>query len=379
MLGSDRKILRSFDMLLVSLVLLVCVAVILAVALTSAGPVLAAVQNADEEGRRLLELANRSVNQDVFEGIFIYNALSMYSYEDHSIYPRWTVAAVHVWQNGSRYRMEALGHEGRRTAKTIVFDGENVWFEATDGKWVKEVLFHPINAQAGFRRFGFGGWTLGAPDLLLENYTAKLVDTVYFGSRDAGVVEVRPREPGSQWKKMWIDRFTGQPLREEIFDPWGEMVAISLLAEYVPGRGAADTFFATPPESEVVKPESSDEPQPERIFTSLEEAQEAANGGIFAPKHIPAGYRLIAVRFSRPEVYELAYWNGLGLIRWVVQQGRVTRPNKAAPPRFKPLDGSGRVWGNQSQDGSAIFQWEPGRLVTLSGPVDLELLVNMVH
>lgn len=190
------------------------------------------------------------------------------------------------------------------------------WITLDDGK------FH-IGHIRGSNEFEFFP-SLNSPEakeirrkrlnLIFINYKiSKLLDG-YILARPVYVISLTPRHHGNRRRKVWIDKKTYLPLKEEDYNWRGELISSSFYTKiHFDLRFSKEKFyrdFSQRPRKKVSSQER---------FLNLKDLRRKIRFPVSFPHYLPAGYQFQeAVLFPKIRAVGLTYTNGIGVI-WLRQ------------------------------------------------------------
>jgi len=147
-------------------------------------------------------------------------------------------------------------------------------------------------------------------DLIFNNYKISRLLDGYILARPAYVISLIPKHPGNPWRKVWIDKKTYLPLKEEDYNRRGELISSSFYTEiHFDKRFSKEKFYHDLPQ----RPRKKDFSQ--KRFLSLKDLRRKIRFPVSSPYYLPLGYEFQeAVLFSKEKAVKLTYTNGLGVI-----------------------------------------------------------------
>jgi len=147
-------------------------------------------------------------------------------------------------------------------------------------------------------------------NLIFINYKiSKLLDG-YILARPVYVISLIPRHPGNPRRKVWIDKKTYLPLKEEDYNWRGELISSSFYTEiHFDKRFSKEKFYRDFPQRPRKKVFSQER------FLSLKDLRRKIRFPVSVPHYLPPGYEFQeAVLISKERAVKLTYTNGLGVI-----------------------------------------------------------------
>ncbi len=148
-------------------------------------------------------------------------------------------------------------------------------------------------------------------NLKFINYKiSRLLDS-YISSRPVYVISLIPKHSGNPRRKVWIDKETFLPLKEESYNWKGKLITVSFYTEiHFNRRFSKEKFYRDFPRRPIKKVLPSQE-----RFLSLKEIKRKVRFPISLPRYLPSGYEFQeAVLLFGGRVVKLTYTNGLGII-----------------------------------------------------------------
>jgi len=148
-------------------------------------------------------------------------------------------------------------------------------------------------------------------NLIFINYKiSRLLDSYILG-RPVYVISLVPRYPGNRRRKVWIDKKTYLPLKEEDYNWKGELIsAFHYTKIHFDRRFSKENFYRDFPRRPAKRVFSSQE-----RFLSLKDLRRKMRFPASIPRYLPRGYEFQeAVLFLKGRVVKLTYTNGLGVI-----------------------------------------------------------------
>ena len=147
--------------------------------------------------------------------------------------------------------------------------------------------------------------------LIFANYTISQLPDENVASREVHVISLVPQYPGSPGLKMWIDKETFLPLKQERRNSEGKVIFSSEFTEIHFGK-------------RILKEELNDIPKsvkdkgfrpPYRVIGDIEELKEISRFSLSLPKYLPSGYSFReGVLLNDGQKVALTYTNGLETI-----------------------------------------------------------------
>ncbi len=147
-------------------------------------------------------------------------------------------------------------------------------------------------------------------NLIFINYKiSKLLDG-YILARPVYVISLIPKHSDNPRRKVWIDKKTYLPLKEEDYNWKGELIsAFHYTKIHFDRRFSKEKFYGEFPQTTRKKVSS-----PER-FLRLKDLRRKIRFPVFFPQYLPAGYEFQeAVLLFKGRAVKLTYTNGLGVI-----------------------------------------------------------------
>ncbi len=147
-------------------------------------------------------------------------------------------------------------------------------------------------------------------NLIFKNYkTSKLLDS-YILARPVYVISLIPRHSGNPRRKVWIDKKTYLPLKEEDYNWRGELISSSFYTEiHFDKRFSKEKFYRDFPQRPRKKVFSQER------FLSLKDLRRKIRFPVSSAHYLPPSYEFQeAVLFSKERAVKLTYTNGLGVI-----------------------------------------------------------------
>ena len=147
-------------------------------------------------------------------------------------------------------------------------------------------------------------------NLIFKNYKiSKLLDS-YILARPAYVISLFPRHRDNPRRKVWIDKKTYLPLKEEDYNWRGELISSSFYTEiHFDKRFSKEKFYRDFPQRPRKKVFSQER------FLSLKDLRRKIRFPVSLPHYLPAGYEFQeAVLLFEGRAVKLTYTNGLGVI-----------------------------------------------------------------
>jgi len=147
-------------------------------------------------------------------------------------------------------------------------------------------------------------------NLIFNNYKlSRLLDSYILG-RPVYVISLIPRHPGNPRRKVWIDKKTYLPLKEEDYNWKGKLIsAFHYTKIHFDRRFPKKKFYRDLPRRPLKKIFS------QKRFLSLKDLKGKIRFPIFIPRYRPPGYEFQeAVLLAKGRVVELTYTNGIGVI-----------------------------------------------------------------
>ena len=148
-------------------------------------------------------------------------------------------------------------------------------------------------------------------NLISINYKISRLLDGYILGRPVYVISLIPRHPGNPRRKVWIDKKTYLPLKEEDYNWKGELISASFYTEiHFDRRFSKEKFYRDFPKRPRKKVFFSQE-----RFLSLKEMKRKIRFPVSFPYYLPQGYEFqeAVLRFKGRAV-KLTYTNGLGVI-----------------------------------------------------------------
>jgi outer membrane lipoprotein-sorting protein len=125
--------------------------------------------------------------------------------------------------------------------------------------------------------------------MMRENYVATLDRAEDVAGRAAHVISVRPRHPGSGWKRLWIDQETYLMLGSEDYDAGNRRVRSTRFTR-IDLRTEPETIFR-PREAQLQN--ASWEPSGGEAPLTVAQVEQRVGFEVLLPEHAPPGYRLL--------------------------------------------------------------------------------------
>ena len=148
-------------------------------------------------------------------------------------------------------------------------------------------------------------------NLKFTNYKiSQLIDS-YIGGRSVYVISLIPRHPGNPRQKVWIDKKTYLPLKEEKYNWKGELIfAFHYTGIHFNRRFSKEKFYRDFPQRLIKRTFFSRE-----RFLSLKDLKAKIRFLVSIPQYLPPGYEFQeAVLLFKGRAVKLTYTNGLGVI-----------------------------------------------------------------
>jgi len=151
-------------------------------------------------------------------------------------------------------------------------------------------------------------------DLIFINYKiSKLLDG-YILARPVYVISLTPRHHGNRRRKVWIDKKTYLPLKEEDYNSEGKLIsAFHYTKIHFDKRFSKEKFYRDFPQKPRKKISSQE------CFLNLKDLSRKIRFPVSFPHYLPPGYQFQeAVLFPKIRAVKLTYTNGIGVI-WLRQ------------------------------------------------------------
>lgn len=220
------------------------------------------------------------------------------SLEDYSciMYTATYVEGEKVQENGERimYKkpnmMKSWIIEQGKEEVASVSDGEFLWSYDAGTNTVTKIKLpeKPLINESDY---------LGLIEDFLNKTNVSLLGVEEVDGRNAYVLEAEPEAEKEGYSlfsrtKMWVDRDTWMPLRNEMYDSKGNLVIETEMSDLELNTGIPDSEFEfeVPEGAEIKVIDLEDFKAPEEM--SLEEAREKVSFEILIPEYIPEGYVL---------------------------------------------------------------------------------------
>jgi outer membrane lipoprotein-sorting protein len=148
-------------------------------------------------------------------------------------------------------------------------------------------------------------------NLISINYKiSKLLDSYVLG-RPVYVISLIPKHPGNPRRKVWIDKKTFLPLKQEDYDWQGKLISAFYYTKIHFNRQfSKEKFYRDFPQRLTKKPFFSRE-----RFLDLKEMRKKIRFPVSIPHYLPPGYEFQeALLLFKGRVLKLTYTNGIGVI-----------------------------------------------------------------
>ena len=148
-------------------------------------------------------------------------------------------------------------------------------------------------------------------NLIFSNYKISQLLDGYVLGRPVYVISLIPRHPGNPRRKVWIDKETYLPLKEENYNWKGKMISAFHYTEvHFDRQFSKEKFYRDFPRRPIKKVFSAQE-----RFLSLKEMKRRIRFPVSIPRYLPPGYEFQeAVLLFKGKAVKLTYTNGLGVI-----------------------------------------------------------------
>ncbi len=145
-------------------------------------------------------------------------------------------------------------------------------------------------------------------NLILANYTISQLADENIAGREVYVISLVVQYSGNPGLKMWIDKETFLPLKQETYNSEGKLTFSSEFTEIHFGKELSREELNDIPKS--VKDRS-----PHQVITDIEELKEISRFSLSFPQYLPSGYSFReGVIFNGGQRVDLIYANGLEII-----------------------------------------------------------------
>lgn len=148
-------------------------------------------------------------------------------------------------------------------------------------------------------------------NLKFKNYKiSQLIDS-YVGGRSVYVISLIPRHAGNPWQKVWIDKETYLPLKEEKYNWKGELFfAFHYTGINFDPRFSKEKLYQEFPQRLIKRSFFSRE-----RFLSLKDLKAKIRFPVSIPHYLPPGYEFQeAVLLFKGKAVKITYTNGVGVI-----------------------------------------------------------------
>jgi outer membrane lipoprotein-sorting protein len=148
-------------------------------------------------------------------------------------------------------------------------------------------------------------------NLIFINYKISRLLDGYILGRPVYVISLFPKHPDNRRRKVWIDKKTYLPLKEEDYNSRGELISSSFFTEiHFNLRFSKEKFYGDFPR----RPRKGAFSSQER-FLSLKDLKGKIRFPVSFPHYLPPGYEFQeAVLLFEGRAVKLTYTNGLGVI-----------------------------------------------------------------
>ncbi len=147
-------------------------------------------------------------------------------------------------------------------------------------------------------------------NLRLINYKISRLLDDYITGRPVYVISLFPKHPDNRRRKVWIDKKTYLPLKEEDYNWQGELIYSSFFTEIHFDRWfSKEKFYRDFPRR------SRKKVFPQERFLNLKDLRRKIKFPVSSPHYLPPGYEFQeAVLLFKGRAVKLTYTNGLGVI-----------------------------------------------------------------
>lgn len=148
-------------------------------------------------------------------------------------------------------------------------------------------------------------------NLILANYTISQLPDEYIAGREVYVISLVLQYSGNPGLKMWIDKETFLPLKQERYNSEGKLTFSSKFTEIHFGKKISEEELNDIPESG----ENGKLIPPHQVISDIEELKEISRFPLSFPKYLPSGYSFQeGVLLNGGKRVALTYTNGLETI-----------------------------------------------------------------
>jgi len=213
---------------------------------------------------------------------------------------------------------------------------------------------------------------------LLKHFNVELLGSEKVLDRDCYVLRLTPKENKSELALeyvMWVDKEYWCPLKTEINGTHMKMITEYVKIEFNTGVSDEEFNFTPPKGAKVITEEKLKEKLGIKEFSSVKEAQKAANFDILEPSYT-AGYELTSIVVMNNSVM-LNYAKGqdLMLISEVVPKYEIREVPNAEKVKIGDAEGEYVEFY-----GSGMLKFKKGDIVvTISGKLDKEEMVRVAE
>ena len=147
-------------------------------------------------------------------------------------------------------------------------------------------------------------------NLRLINYKISRLLDDYITGRPVYVISLFPKHPDNRRRKVWIDKKTYLPLKEEDYNWQGELIYSSFFTKiHFDRQFSKEKFYRDFPRR------SRKKVFPQERFLNLKDLRRKIKFPVSSPHYLPPGYEFQeAVLLFKGRAVKLTYTNGLGVI-----------------------------------------------------------------